>query len=467
MGATRCNPSTPFDHPKAAVTNKKILFISQDFSGSSLCQRLHREGNEVRAFVADPLYRQILDGLVEKTGLEDGLAWVGRDGLIVVDDVGFGLLQDRLRADGYAVVGGSAGGDLLEDDRPFCQQVLAEHGVKIVPIHYFSSLQDTIAFIRSNPGRWVLKQNGQTDKTFCYVSRFADGSDMLDMLEYYARKNAGCDTHFILQQFIDGVEIGVGRYFNGHDWLGPIELNIEHKNLFPGDLGPKTFEMGTLMWYDQDENNRLFREVLARLAPYLRQINFRGDFEINCMVNEHGAFPLEATSRFGYPAVELQSAIHRSSWTSFLGAVARGESFNLEWRQGYGIVVLLAVPPFPFYQRVELRRPLALGLKIHFLEEPNDEDLRHIHLEEITAQRDEQGRETYHTHSDTGYIMHVSGMGATVADAQKDVYRRIDNIYIPKMFFRSDIGAQFLERDRMLLEKWGYLGRERMLKISN
>lgn len=74
----------------------KILFISCDFSGTGLCLRLHREGNEVRAFVADPLYGQILDGLVEKVAsVDDGLAWVGRDGLIVVDEVGFGGLQDR------------------------------------------------------------------------------------------------------------------------------------------------------------------------------------------------------------------------------------------------------------------------------------------------------------------------------------------------------------------------------------
>lgn len=44
----------------------KIPFISRDFSGVGLCMRLHREGNEVRAFVADPLYGQILDGFVEQ-----------------------------------------------------------------------------------------------------------------------------------------------------------------------------------------------------------------------------------------------------------------------------------------------------------------------------------------------------------------------------------------------------------------
>jgi len=444
----------------------KILFISKDFSGSGLCLRLHREGNEVRAFVEDPLYGQVLDGLVEKVAsLDDGFAWVGRDGLIVVDDVGFGELQDRLRADGYAVVGGSAGGDLLENDRVLCQRVLAEHGVRTVPIHYFEHRDDVVRFVRHNPGRWVLKQNGQSDKSFCYVGMLSDGSDVLDLLEYYGRNTPQDSSHFILQQHIEGVEIGVGRYFNGRDWLGPVELNIEHKKLFPGGLGPKTFEMGTLMWYDPDEGNRLFREVLAPLAPYLKSIDFRGDFEINCIVNEQGAFPLEATGRFGYPAVQLQTEFHRSPWGEFLGAVARGEDCQLECRAGYGIVVLIALPPFPFYHGIQRqRRPLPQGLKIHFREVPDEGELRHYHTDGATVQRDDQGRETWRTCSDTGYIMHVSGLGATVEAARDQTYRRINNVVIPKMFYRNDIGVRFLERDRGLLEKWGYLlaGSERI-----
>ena len=181
---------------------------------------------------------------------------------------------------------------------------------------------------------------------------------LLRTQEYYGRKSQHDHCDFILHHYIEGVEIGVGRYFNGQEWVGPIELNIEHKILFPGNLGPNTNEMGTLMWYDRNENNRLFNEVLAPLAPHLRRIDFRGDFEINCIINESGVFPLEATSRFGYPAIQLQMEFQRSSWTGFLGAVARGQSYDLDWQEGYGIVVLIALPPFPFHQCVERIRPL-------------------------------------------------------------------------------------------------------------
>lgn len=326
-----------------------------------------------------------------------------------------------------------------------------------VPIHHFDHRDETIAFLRANPGRWVLKQNGNSDKSFCYVGCLDDGSDVLVLLEYYGRKTPDDASHFILQRHVDGVEIGVGRYFNGVDWVGPTELNIEHKHLFPGGLGPMTYEMGTLMWYDGGTDSRLFREVLAPFAPHLRQAGFRGDIDINCIVNGEGAFPLEATTRFGCPATQLQMELHISPWSDFLSAVARGEDYQLKWRRGYGIVMLVAVPPFPYCPCSPGEHPLPRGLKIHFREEPDAEELRHYHFEEVSGTHDEKGRESYYTCTESGYVLHVSALGQTVEEARQETLRRAGNIVLPKLFYRNDIGEKFAERDRTLLDGWGWL----------
>jgi hypothetical protein len=80
----------------------RILFVTDDFSGASLCARLAQEGNDVRAHVGNPDHVQTLDGWINRVPtLDAGLDWVGKDGLIVCDDNGFGPLQDRLRTDGW------------------------------------------------------------------------------------------------------------------------------------------------------------------------------------------------------------------------------------------------------------------------------------------------------------------------------------------------------------------------------
>ncbi len=445
----------------------RILFLTDDFSGASLCRRLAIEGHEVLAHVRNVAFRQTLDGMVEKIdSMIAGLEWVGHDGLIVCDDNGFGSLQDQLRGEGYSVVGGSGEGDRLEDDRLYGQRIFAGHGMMSIPTHVFSTHQEAIHFIEANPDQWVIKFNGHADKAACYVGQMLDGSDVIDVLQVaHGSRCSESSQSVVLQKRIHGVEIGCARYFNGQKWVGPIEFNIEHKRLFPGDLGPNTCEMGTLMWYDDDEGSRLFQETLAKLEPWLRCHNFRGDIDINCIVNEEGAWPLEATTRFGYPAVQAQMSLHKSPWGNFLKAVADGRDYDLQWQRGYAIVVLVAAPPFPCGV-AQAVRPCGAGggkhdgcggitprgLRIHFSESLSDEDWRHVHFESVMRDTNDEFRIS----DDTGYALHVTGNAETVKNAREEVYRRVGKIVIPRGFYRNDIGLLF-EEVQAILEKQNWI----------
>ena len=436
----------------------RILFLTDDFSGASLCARLAREGNDVRAHVGNKTYIETLNGLVEKIpSIEGGLNWVGKDGLIVCDDNGFGPLQDTLRLDGFSVVGGSAGGDLLEDDREHAQKVFAAHGLKSIPTHTFDSAMTAAAFVEKNPTEWVLKRNGHSDKTACYVGKLTDARDVINLLDLAGRRNGGQPTKYVINKPFHGIEKGVARYFNGTDWVGPIELNIEHKKFFPGDLGPKTAEMGTLMWYTDDESKRLYRETLDLLTPYLKQVGFRGDIDINCIVTEEGAWPLEATTRFGYPAVQAQMALHKSPWGNFLKAVADGEKYDLDWHPGYAVVVLVAVPPFPFCSTSCQCSDDPRGLEIHFRNEPSSDDWQHLHFEGVSIVPINNASSRFTVIDQTGYVMHVTGLGNTANEARQQVHERVANIIIPRMYYRNDIGEAYIRLLDNQLRDWGWL----------
>ncbi len=430
----------------------KILFVSNDLIGGNIARVLVNEGHDVKLYIHEKARRQNLDYIVSQTkDWKKELTWVGKDGLIVFDDIGWGKIQDNLRKKGYTVFGGSLGGDKLEEDREFAQEIFTQHGIKTKETKNFDNIVEAIEFIQKNPRAWVVKQNGHASKGINYVGHFDDGRDVISLLKNYMINPKMKREHITLQEKIVGVEIGVGRYFNGNDWVGPIEYNIEHKKFFPGDIGPTTSEMGTIAWYDDKEDNKLYKDILAPIKPYLQKINFRGDFEINCIVNEDGAFPLEATPRFGSPIIHLHTELHISSWGELLFKISKGETFDFKWKKGFGIVILLAVPPFP-YAKKALENHFGVSV---FFDNITKEEFSHIHFEEISEHTNK--KDSFYISDERGYVLYVTEVKDTIEKARDEAYKIVNKIIIPKMIYRNDIGKRFVERDMQRLKDWGYL----------
>lgn len=434
----------------------RVLFVSNDLIAGNLALLLKREGCDVKLFIENNNQKQNLGNLINKTpNWKKELKWVGKKGLIVFDDIGYGAIQEKLRLQGYSVFGGSRLGDKLEEDRAWSQDIFKKYGLSTLQTVNLKNIRSAINYVKKNTGSWVIKQNGNASKCVNYVGKFNDGQDVISVLETYL-KNYGNDGlgEITLQKRIHGVEIGIGRYFNGEDWVGPIEMNVEHKKLFPGEIGPTTGEMGTLAWYDPDEGNVLFQKTLAKLKPFLKKIDFRGDFDIGCMVNENGIFTLEATPRMGSPIIHLHSEIHISGWAKFLKAIADKKPFNLRWKKGFGIVVMVCMPPFPYVSKLESNSPF--GLEIFFSDKIKDSNFKHVHFEDVSAKK-VGGKKKYYISDHRGYILYVSSIANSIKGARDKAQKILREIHIPKMFYRNDIGLDFEKNGMRKLKDLGYL----------
>ena len=217
-----------------------------------------------------------------------------------------GTMAEELRQAGKRVVGGSPYTDRLEEDRAFGQQELKAAGVPIIPQENFTSFDEAIRFVGANPNRYVIKPSGEAQniKRLLFVGEEEDGRDVIQVLEDYKRHLSATVKEFQLQRRIVGVEVAVGAFFNGKEFVTPVCVNFEHKKLFPGDIGPATGEMGTTMFWTGP--NRLFNATLKKMESRLAQARFSSYIDINCIVNSNGIYPLEFTSRFGYPAISIQ-----------------------------------------------------------------------------------------------------------------------------------------------------------------
>ena len=110
---------------------------------------------------------------------------------------------------------------------------------------------------------------------------------------HYKKKWSSKIKVFLLQKYAQGVEIAVGAFFNGSDFVEPININFEHKRLFPNDIGPSTGEMGTSTFWVKP--NFVFDATLGKMREQLRASKYVGYIDINCIANGKGVWPLEWT----------------------------------------------------------------------------------------------------------------------------------------------------------------------------
>jgi phosphoribosylamine--glycine ligase len=428
----------------AENSSKKFLFVSEIGCIGDLAFVVKNEGHQVRYCIGDKHEKNVSDGFVDKVDdWEKHTDWAD---VIVFDDIGFGAVAEKLRKEGKKVVGGTPLSDKLEYDRDLAQEELRKVGINTLPCWDFSSFDEAIKFVKSNPGRYVVKPNGkaQDDKVLSFVGQEEDGLDLVNMLERYKTGWGSKIRSFQLQKFVAGVEVAIGAFFNGQEFYLPACINFEHKRMFNDEIGPTTGEMGTSVFWAGP--NRLYNETLKKFEKRLAEIGFIGYFDINCIVNSRGIYPLEITPRFGYPTINIQMEGVASRWSDLLYALANRQPFQIKTNKGYQVGVVIAVPPYP-YDDPDVFEKFSDDAVIIFKKQPLN-GIHHCDVHVVDGD--------WRIAGSSGYVLVVTGSGPTMVDAQKETYNRIKNIILPNMFYRTDIGNRW-SKDGDLLQTWGLL----------
>jgi phosphoribosylamine--glycine ligase len=422
----------------------RFLGIGDDADLSALYLRLADEGHDVKIFIGNPICHDTLGGLIERVDdWERELDWVRHDGCILFENVGAGRgeTQDALRREGYNVIGSSAFGARLENDRGFAQALLKSLGFATAPVFKFADRGEAMRFLADRPGRYVFKSNGPDAATF--VGHHSKGADVSALLA----GTTPVGPTFILMDFLEGVEMGVGAYFNGKEFLRPACLDWEHKRFFPGDLGELTGEMGTVVTYSRTES--FFARTLAPMQSLLKQHGYCGYINLNTIVNEEGIWPLEFTCRFGYPGYAILDPLQLTPWSKLFRSMLERNPTRFEAAGGFSVGIVVTTPPFP-YSREKIDEPK--GLPIVFEGTLSPEERSNLHFGEV-AFRDG----TFVTSGASGYTLVVTGTGASIEEARLAANVLAAKISVANARYRRDIGEKLVNGDFFRVESLGLL----------
>lgn len=418
----------------------RVLIVERAGDGLlDIAIRAQLAGHQVRMFIRDfdPVKRPIGKGFVEL--VPDWRTWIRWCDLCLLGSNDLYMVEmARWRAEGVPIIGFGNGAEEWEIDRARGQQVFRKAGIETLPYRSFKSYDQAIAYVKAEERPFACKPSGKCDdKSLSYVAKEPD--DLIWTLERWKKAGKRAGQEFILQEKVSGVEMGVGAWFGPGGFAAGWEENWEFKKLMPGDLGPNTGELGTVLRYVR--SSKLANKVLKPLEEQLDAAGYTGNIDVNCIIDDRGnAWPLEFTMRFGYPAINIEEELFGGDPIEFWAALAASEPVRQphvldEIAIGFCVVL----PPYP-----------APGAYTDVVGVPLTGEDEHFHAVEMMA-----GKDGCLSSAGT-YCGLVTATGATVAAARRTALARLDRLKMPgSPFWRDDVGRR-LATQLPELQRHGY-----------
>ena len=423
-----------------------ILLVDSDESAifAGLAYRATLFGHKVKIFLPPgPLLNpNTLKGFQNIEVIDNWVAAVKWANLALVSDIKKYLPRlMQLRKAGVPYFGPSVDSAKLEMDRALGMKFLESRGIECPPYLSFNSLKEAEQHQWKTDKRYVFKPLGTTeDKALTYCAKTPE--DMISTLQRWQKMGMKNNQPVMLQEFIPGIEFGVAKCMGKDGFIGPALESFEHKPLMNGDIGPGTGEMGTSQKYSQ--TSKLFNDVLRPLEADLVRMGHMGNIDVNCIIDSKGkAWPLEFTSRWGWPQFNIQLAQHQGDPVEWMVDALNGKD-TLKASLDHAIGVVLTQPPFPSQNKTwdEVEKPF-------FME--NDKIKKHIMPQSMmigSYPHNEDGklvmRKNWMT---TGtYFAVVTALGNTVEQSMDRVYKTVDKIHVSSMMYRTDVGQRVINK---------------------
>jgi phosphoribosylamine-glycine ligase len=219
-------------------------------------------------------------------------------------------------------------------------------------------------------------------------------------------------------------------------------------------ISGNTGEMGTVMKYCPIEESKLAQEMLLPLEAQLIRQGYTGYIDVAVIIDKKGKpWPLEFTTRPGWPLMQIQQILHPDVAGWMLDAVNGKDTFRPSGQIAAGFVVAHA--DFPFNK---LPRAAVSGFPVWGI---TDSNRYFIHPSEMKLGMapDFSSGSLKHVPSLVSagqYLLTVSGRGWSVAEAVAGAFSRVKQLEVPNSpVYRIDIGER-LEKQLPELQEFGY-----------
>lgn len=344
------------------------------------------------------------------------------------------------------ITGPSRIGAQLEGSKAFSKKFMLKHGIPTARYREFNAgnFQEGINYIRNHSLPIVLKADGlAAGKGVLICNNHEEAVNEFSMIIRESKfGNAG--NTVVIEEFLDGIELSVFILTDGKDYLLLPEAK-DYKKIGEGDTGLNTGGMGAISPVPFATDHFMKMVVDQIIEPTVKGlqddgIDYRGFIFFGLIKVNDEPVVIEYNCRMGDPETEVVLLRLKNDLVELFRDMdtqnLKHHTIEINEQSAATIVAVSGGYPEAYKK--------GIPIKFGYLENP--QAIKHL---------DEQGGViVFHAGTrelnneivtDGGRVLAVSAMAGTLAETIELSKEILDQIHYEGMYYRTDIGYEFIE----------------------
>lgn len=341
-------------------------------------------------------------------------------------------LVDEFEKAGLRVFGPSKAAAIIEGSKQFAKDLMKKYDIPTAEYDTFTSFDEAKAYVQEKGAPIVIKADGLAAGKGVTVAMTEEEAItcLHDFLE--DEKFGDASASVVIEEYLSGEEFSLMAFVKGEK-VYPMVIAQDHKRAFDGDKGPNTGGMGAYSPVPQISEETVRHAVETIVKPAAKAMvqegrSFTGVLYAGLMLTENGPKVIEFNARFGDPETQVVLPRMESDLVQVLLDLLNDKEVDLRWKDTAAVSVVLASEGYP--------ESYAKGTPIGSLAAETEQ------VVVFHAGTKAEGGEFV---TNGGRVANVTAFDESFEAARDRVYKAVDEIFKPGLFFRKDIGARALK----------------------
>ncbi|MGM8216143.1 phosphoribosylamine--glycine ligase [Bacillaceae bacterium W0354] len=338
-------------------------------------------------------------------------------------------IVNRFQKEGLTIFGPTKEAAIIEGSKQFAKDLMATYQIPTAQYETFTNLSAAKAYVREKGVPIVIKADGLAAGKGVVIAQTIEEADQAMTLMLEGNQFGEAGNKIVIEEFLVGEEFSLMAFVNGEK-VYPMVLSQDHKRAYDNDEGPNTGGMGAYSPVPQITDDVYEEAVKSIVEPVAKALvnegrSFTGVLYAGLIATESGPKVIEFNARFGDPEAQVILPRLETDLVDVMLSIMDHKPINLKWSDDAVVGVVLASNGYPNEYIKGALIPSLISVE-------NDSLIFHAGTK----------KENNSWVTNGGRVLLIASKEKDLEAARKNVYKQINKIQSPNLFYRKDIAKR-------------------------